>query len=79
MVSFPKHLNNLLTNCIFEEQNLSLKRIQTLEEIRETLFQMQDLKAPGLDGFPALFYKEFWPTVGDVVTKVITSFFIYGC
>jgi len=53
---------------------LSLKRIQTLEKIRETLFQMQDLKAPGPDGFQALFYKEFWSTVGDAITKIVTSF-----
>ena len=39
---------------------------------------MQDLKAPGLDGFPVLFYKKYWPIVGEVVTKAVTSFFVSG-
>ena len=39
---------------------------------------MQDLKAPGPDGFPVLFYKKYWPIVGEVVTKVVTSFFVLG-
>lgn len=37
-VSFPAHLDNLLTSCISEMENLSLKIILTLEEIKETLF-----------------------------------------
>ena len=39
---------------------------------------MQDLKALSPNSFPALFYKDFWPTVGDAVTQVITSFFVDG-
>lgn len=39
---------------------------------------MHDLKASGLDGFPALFYKEFWPTVEDAVTQEVISFFEVG-
>ena len=58
-VSFPKHLDNLLTNCITEEDNDLLKKIPSSEEIKETLLQMHDLKALGLNGFPTLFYKEF--------------------
>ena len=39
---------------------------------------MQDLKAPGPDGFPALFYKKLWSTVGNDVINAVTSFFIRG-
>ena len=42
------------------------------------MFQMQDLKAPGPNGFLALFYKQLWPTVGNDVIKAITSFFYLG-
>ena len=42
------------------------------------LFQMQNLKAPGPDGFPALFYKQLWLTVGDDLVKAVTSFFTMG-
>ena len=36
---------------------------------------MQDLKAPGLDGYPVIFYKQLWPTIWDDVIKAVTSFF----
>lgn len=78
-MSFSEHLNNLMTNCITEEDNDLLKKIPFSDEIKETLFHMHDLKAPSPDGFPALFYKEFWPMVGDAVTNAILSFFTNGC
>ena len=39
---------------------------------------MQTLKALGPDGFPILFYKEYWAIVGESVTRVVTSFFQAG-
>ncbi|KAL0014289.1 hypothetical protein SO802_001358 [Lithocarpus litseifolius] len=39
---------------------------------------MQDLKAPGPDDFPVIFYKQMWPTVGDDVVRAVTSFFHLG-
>lgn len=39
---------------------------------------MQDLNDPGPDGFPALFYKKLWPTVGNDIVKAVTSFFLRG-
>ena len=39
-VNFPKHLDNLLTSCIAEEENSMVKKVPTREEIKETLFQM---------------------------------------
>ncbi|KAH1113973.1 hypothetical protein J1N35_007351 [Gossypium stocksii] len=44
-------------NCrIFEYDNLKLTAEYTNEEIRETVFEMATMKAPGEDGFPAMFY-----------------------
>ncbi|XP_075665040.1 uncharacterized protein LOC142634633 [Castanea sativa] len=74
-VSFPNNLDNLISPCITKAENSILSKIPTPEEIKSTLFNMHDKKAPRLDGFLALFYKEFWPIVGDVVTKAVTSFF----
>ena len=76
---FPEHLDNLLTSCITKEENSILKKVPTREEIKETLFQMQNLKAPGPSGFHAFFYKEFWPTVEDSVIDAVISFFTDGC
>ena len=75
-MNFPEHLDNLLTSCIIEEENSMIKKVPTREEIKETLFQMQNLKALGPDGFLTFFYKEFWPIARDVVTDTVISFFI---
>jgi hypothetical protein len=32
---------------------------------------MGDLKAPGVDGIPIIFYMRFWGTVGDIVVKEV--------
>lgn len=39
---------------------------------------MSDLKAPRPDGYPVLFYKQLWPTIGEDVIKAVTSFFTIG-
>ena len=54
--SFPTNLENLITPAITQEENDILSCIPSLELIKQTLFQMQDLKAFGPDGFPAVFY-----------------------
>ncbi len=39
---------------------------------------MNDQKALGNDGLPAMFYKRYWATVGLTVTAAIQSFFSTG-
>lgn len=43
----------------------------TREELKLALDAIGDLKAPGPDGMPALFYKKFWLTVGDKVVEEV--------
>ena len=78
VVSFPDNLENLILPCITKEENATLRSIPTPDEIKATLFQMQDLKAPGPNDFPMLFYKEYWHIVGELVTQAVTSFFEVG-
>ena len=75
---FPEHLKHLVLPCITEEENELLKQIPSLNDIKFTLFQMHDLKAPSPDDFPALLYKKMWPTIGNDIVKVVTSFFLRG-
>ena len=77
-ICFPEHLEHLILPCITKEENESLQSIPSPEEIKAALFQMHDLNAPGLDGFPPFFYQKLWPTVGNDVVKAVTSFFILG-
>ena len=53
--------------------NDELTRDYTEEEIKSALDSMGDLKAPGPDGMPALFYKKFWKIVGKDVVKEVTE------
>ena len=39
---------------------------------------MYNLKAPGPDGLPTLFYKKYWSIVGSSVINVVQSFFRSG-
>jgi len=39
------------------------------EEIKQDLFAIGDLKPPGLDGLPTVFYKTFWDVVGVRLTR----------
>lgn len=42
-----------------------------VEDVRKALESIGDLKAPGLDGMPAIFYKRFWGTVGETVVQEV--------
>jgi hypothetical protein len=45
-----------------EEKNL-LTAPYSEEEVKKAIFQMENNKAPGLDGFPAEFYQIFWEVI----------------
>ena len=41
------------------------------KEVKDALFQMFPIKAPGPDGFPTHFFQHHWDVCGDEVTKVV--------
>ena len=54
------------------DMNADLQCPCCVEEINEALATMGDLKAPGPDGMPAVFYKRFWAlVVGKVLEEVL--------
>jgi hypothetical protein len=56
---------------VSQDMNTSLMKEFTEEELRAALGSIGDLKAPGPDGMPSIFYKKFWDTVGDRVVQVV--------
>ena len=66
---------DLFTPIITEEENLLLSSIPSEEEVFKALSSLGSSKAPGPDGFTALFYKKFWSTVKESVLACIGNFF----
>ena len=55
-----------------------LARAFTGSEVKTALNQMYPLKSPGPDSTPPLFFQNFWPTIGNVVTKTVLDFLNLG-
>ena len=53
---------------------MSLIKEFTTDEIKRALDSIGDLKPPGGDGMPALFYKKYWNICGDDVIKEVKHF-----
>jgi hypothetical protein len=66
---------SLFDNCISPEVNESIYAIPSEQEIFFVLTSIGSIKALGLDGFTALFYKKYWSIVKDVVLSSIWYFF----
>ncbi|GJW96848.1 RNA-directed DNA polymerase, eukaryota, reverse transcriptase zinc-binding domain protein, partial [Tanacetum coccineum] len=87
---FVKHFQNFLGNStpmnkrIGTEElfkcKLSIKeaafmvREVSSEEIKKTIFQIDDNKAPSPDGFTAHFYKKSWGIIGEDVCNTVKDF-----
>ncbi|KAH1122316.1 hypothetical protein J1N35_005476 [Gossypium stocksii] len=59
---------NLVENRISSSMNENLLKTFTKDEIWLAVKSMSPLKAPGIDGYPALFYQQYWHIIGDEVT-----------
>jgi hypothetical protein len=57
-----------------DQMNVDLCKPYTNDEIKAALFQMGPTKAPGLDGFPAMFYQLHWDLVQNDVCDAVRSF-----
>jgi hypothetical protein len=84
--SFTSHFTNLFTSSnspieaemfdlfepiITEEDNTFLCSIPSEEEIVEALCSLGSTKAPGPNGFTALFYKKYWSIIkADVISRI---------
>ena len=63
---------------ISSEENDLLTAEFTMEEVKAAIFQMEQNKAPGPDGFPAEFYQFFWEEIKDDLMALFREFGL-GC
>ena len=65
---------NKVKHCVTDYMNETLLAPYTAEEVKQALFSIGDLKAPGPDGLHAIFYKKFWPILGeDLIREVLQA------
>lgn len=62
---------NEIPSMITRDQNLSLMRATTLEEVEETVKWMKKNKAPRPDGFTVEFYQVGWHFLGQDILGVV--------
>lgn len=88
-----KYFKNLFcSNNVLQENDTNIVDIHTLtendrsalmnpvskEEVWGALNSMKPFKAPGPDGFQAVFFKQYWDIVGDDVWKMVKEAFSSG-
>lgn len=71
-------LEQLSLPTLSDEDNAHLGRPFTSEEVLETIKSLPLGKSPGLDGYPAEFYKTFWPEIEPLFMPMVQDFFKKG-
>jgi hypothetical protein len=63
---------------VTDDMNVDLCKPYTDDEIGAALFQMGPTKAPGPDGFPALFYQTHWDFFKEEICNAVRAFIVGG-
>ncbi|KAL0298156.1 UNVERIFIED_CONTAM: putative ribonuclease H protein [Sesamum calycinum] len=64
-------------HILTEEEACALIRPVTVDDVKTAMFDIEEDKAPGPDGFSSGFYKAAWP-MGKEISKAIKDFFTTG-
>ncbi|KAL0434224.1 UNVERIFIED_CONTAM: hypothetical protein Slati_2756700, partial [Sesamum latifolium] len=73
-----RYLHPWAWHIIIEEEANQLVAPVTKEEVKYALFDIEEDKLLGPDGYTAGFYKAAWPIIGDEVTRAVMDFFLTG-
>lgn len=73
-----RYITDLISPSITNEINDNLNVPFIGEDVRKALFDINPKKAPGLDGYTALFFQREWDIVGGDVTKAVLGVFNRG-
>lgn len=75
----PQEINNVIhfqaPVSLDTSDNEVIASIPASEEIWSVIKQMKNLKAPGPDGMPAIFFKRCWEHISEEVIQMIKHYF----
>ena len=60
------------------EESTALLLPFTSADVKQAVFDIDEDKAPGPDGYSSGFFKAAWPIVGQEVTSAVLDFFSTG-
>ncbi|KAK4384367.1 Retrovirus-related Pol polyprotein from type-2 retrotransposable element R2DM [Sesamum angolense] len=73
-----RYLRPWARHVITEEESNSLTRPITADDVKTALFDIEEDRAPGPDGFSSGFFKAAWSVVGEDITAAVNDFFTTG-
>uniref|UniRef100_A0A803Q826 CCHC-type domain-containing protein n=1 Tax=Cannabis sativa TaxID=3483 RepID=A0A803Q826_CANSA len=71
-------LESLFTEKVTESENEAICRVPDEGEIKDVVFKLHPLKAPGPDEFPCIFFRKYWDIIGVSVCWMVQQFFLTG-
>ncbi|KAK4382094.1 hypothetical protein Sango_2905100 [Sesamum angolense] len=73
-----RYLRPWARHILTDDEARAIIRPVTIDEVKTALFDIEEDKAPGPDGFSSGFFKAAWPVVGGEVSNAIIDFFKTG-
>ena len=64
-----------MPSLVTVDENASILRVPSFDEVRSTVFAIDPLSAPGPDGFSGRVYSHCWEIVGHDVVLIVQEFF----
>lgn len=64
--------------CLDDHKRMDMIKLVSPEDIKTALFDIDNDKASGPDGYSSAFFKKFWDIIGNDVTNDVCEFFATG-
>ncbi|PWA66526.1 RNA-directed DNA polymerase, eukaryota, Reverse transcriptase zinc-binding domain protein [Artemisia annua] len=77
-IQMGDEIDSLFTKKVSEVEAMEMSRMVSEEEVKNALFDIDDNKAPGPDGYTSKFFKKAWSVIKEDFYKAVNEFFVSG-